>query len=125
MKRAVIGLLILVLVASLALVATVLPASAAPLQTQTTCPEGGGWVKVDDLDGFAYTYTPPAGYTVTDNCYKHSTYVHYGSGPTVTADWHALTRFPWFRRYELSHASFLIEPIFTVTPTLTVTVTIE
>ena len=98
---------------------------AAPWAVQATCPEGSGWAKIEDLDGYTYTYTPPAGHVVTSNCYKHSTYVHYGSGPTVTADWHALTRFPWFRRYELSHASFLIEPIFTVTPTFTATVTIE
>jgi hypothetical protein len=66
------------------------------------------------LDGYTYSFTPPPGFTVTDNCYKHATSVHYGSGPTVEADWHWKI---WrYVRYELSHASFKLEPIPTEVP---------
>lgn len=79
---------------------------------QETCPNSEPWVKVDNLDGFSYTFTPPSGYHVTDNCYKHSTYVHYGTGDTVTADYHWECN-PWWncrlKHYELSHASFKLE----------------
>lgn len=83
---------------------------------QETCPEGNGWVKVDDLDGHNYTYPTPEGYQVTDNCYKHSTFVHFGFGDTVTTDTHNICHpvFWWIcndRRFELSHASFLLEEI--------------
>jgi hypothetical protein len=98
----------------LALILVLVPAAfAAPVQVgnavANVCPEGDGWVKVDGLSGYEYTYTPPEGYVVTDNCYKHSTYVHYGSGSTVEADWHWLI---WrYVRHELSHASFLLVPV--------------
>ena len=78
---------------------------------QETCPEGNGWVKVDDLSGTTYTYTPPAGFTVTDNCYKASTSVVFGSGPTVTS---TVTNQNG-QVQELSHASFLLVPITTTT----------
>lgn len=83
---------------------------------QETCPNSAPWVKVDDLDGHSYTYTPPEGYTVTDNCYKHSTYVHFGSGDTVETDSHWECN-PWWnckwKKYELSHASFKLEKVET------------
>jgi len=84
---------------------------------QETCPDGGAWNKVDGLSGFTYTYTPPPGYFVTDNCYKHSTYVHFGTGDTVVADEHCSWKWVgWQLKYvctthELSHASFKIEEI--------------
>lgn len=113
----------LVLAILLTLVGPVL--AATPNNGQETCPDGDGWVKVDSLSGYDYTYTPPAGYHVTQNCYKHGTYVHYGSGPTVSADTHLVCN-PQGNcreiRYELSHASFLLEqdevpPTNTPTPT--------
>jgi hypothetical protein len=96
--------------------------------TATTCPSGGDWVKVEPLSGKTYTYTPKEGCTVTENCYKHSTYVHFGTGATVTADFHC-TDWEWWgckrwTQYDLSHASFklsCVEP--SVTPTLTPTPT--
>jgi len=105
--------LALLLTLVLLLVIGVSVAYAAPEQsadlTANVCPNGGDWVKVDDLDGYTYTYTPPPGFTVTDNCYKHATSVHYGNGPTVEADWHWKI---WrYVRYELSHASFLLVPV--------------
>ena len=63
---------------------------------QETCPKDAPWTKVDGLSGFTYTFTVPEGYEVTDNCYKASTDVVYGSGDTVTVE----------DKYELSHASF-------------------
>lgn len=92
---------------------------------QETCPEGDGWVKVNDLSSYEYTYDTPEGFVVTDNCYKHSTYVHYGTGDTVEADSHFECN-PWWnckwKKYELSHASFKleeVEPTPTPTPTPT------
>jgi len=48
------------------------------------CPEGGDWVKKESLSGLTYTFTEiPDGYEVTENCYKASTTVVYGSGVSV------------------------------------------
>jgi hypothetical protein len=85
-----------------------------------TCPSGSGWIKVEPLSGKTYTYTPAPSCTVSDNCYKHSVYVHYGTGKTVTADWHS------GHQYDLSHASFKVScvtPTNTPTPTRTPTPT--
>ena len=79
-----------------------------------TCPNtGDGWVKVDDLDGHTYTYAPKDGYEVTDNCYKHATSVHFGTGDTVTTDVHEVCTKKKCRdfRPELSHASFKLEKL--------------
>lgn len=92
---------------------------------QETCPMGDGWVKVDDLDGLTYTYDVAEGFEVTDNCYKHATYVHYGTGDTVTADEHC--KWEWVgkklkyvcKTHELSHASFRLVALPTPTPTPT------
>ena len=74
---------------------------------QETCPQSGGWVKVDNLSGQSYTYTPPAGYHVTDNCYKAGQSVVFGSGATVTSS----VLNPQGRCCQaLSHASFLVVP---------------
>lgn len=94
-----------------------------PVVKQETCPGGDGWVKVDNLDGLTYTYDVAEGMEVTDNCYKHATYVHYGTGDTVTADEHC--GWEWTGRglkwvckaHELSHASFYLVPVPTSTPT--------
>lgn len=116
MKRLVFSTL-LVLLAGLLIGAGVVFASGNETGPNV-CPSGGDWTKVDGLSGTTYTFTPPAGFAVTDNCYKHSTYRHFGSGPTVTADIHCGSyhyHFPstWHRhcnQYALSHASFkLIE----------------
>jgi hypothetical protein len=87
-------------------------------QGQETCPitsfdsETGGWVKVDDLDGFSYTFTAiPDGFEVTQNCYKRATIVVYGTGPTVTSP----------DRFEISHASFFLVPIEVPDDTTTTT----
>ena len=106
MKLKFLASLVLVM-ALLALFTPVVPVQANGAEV---CPDGDGWVKVDNLSGFDYTYTPPAGYHVSDNCYKHSTYVHYGSGPTVSADLHWNDNAGKFIRHELSHAAFKIEP---------------
>ncbi len=95
-----------------------------------TCPATGDWIKVEPLSGKTYTYSPAPGCTVSDNCYKHSTYVHYGTGVTVTADSHC-TKWEWWgcdrwTQYDLSHASFKVDcvaptPTPTNTPVPTVT----
>jgi hypothetical protein len=87
-----------------------------------TCPNTGGWIKVEPLSGKTYTYSPAPNCTVSDNCYKHSTFVHYGTGVTVTADSHC-TDWEWWgcsrwTQYDLSHASFKVN---CVAPTLTPT----
>lgn len=82
-------------------------ANAETLDRQETCPNTdfdpvtGGWVKVDGLDGFTYTFTDiPDGFEVTENCHKRATIVVYGTGPTVTSP----------DKFELSHASFFLVP---------------
>lgn len=49
------------------------------------CPDSGGWVKVDGLSGLHYEFNVPAGYTVTDNCYKAGDFVVYGTGSNVVS----------------------------------------
>lgn len=88
-------------------------ANAEELDTQETCPnttfteEDGGWVKVDGLSGTTYTFDVPDGFEVTDNCYKASTTVVYGTGDTVTS---TVTNHKG-KVQELSHASFFLVPI--------------
>lgn len=100
-----------------------------PAGATDVCPNDGDWDKVDGLSGTTYTYTPPESCEVTDNCYKHSTYVHYGSGATVTADEHcswewAGWHFVWrCHQYDLSHASFKLACEVSPTPTPTPTAT--
>ena len=94
-------------------------------EVQEVCPEGDGWDKIDDLDGFEYTYTTEENCKVVESCYKHATYVHYGDSATVEADTHEVCRDEdrcKDKRYELSHASFRVkceEPEPTLTPTPT------
>lgn len=98
---------------------------------QDTCPEGNGWVKVDGLSGLSYTYTPPEGYTVSQNCMKvgsHDPVI--GSGPTVTNSTlfnspgnlpnGAVCTAPGVpvngcALQNISHASFLLVPVGTTT----------
>lgn len=72
---------------------------------QDTCPEGGGWVKVDDLDGLTYTFDVPDGFTVTDNCFKAATTLVFGTGPTVT---NTTVVNKNGQLQDISHASFLL-----------------
>jgi len=58
-------------------------AFAAPAPQQDTCPEGGDWVKVDGIDAQSYSFDPPEGFTVGDNCYKAGNTLVSGSGDTV------------------------------------------
>jgi hypothetical protein len=85
--------------------------SVAMATGQETCPEGGEWVKVDNLSGLTYTHQVSEGFKITENCYKAGTTVVYGSGATVTStvwnkegcpDEHGCNY------KELSHASFKI-----------------
>ena len=125
-----------ILLASFIALGSMVPAGASV--AQATCPEGNGWVKFDGLNGFEYMYTPPDGYQVVNNCYKHATYVHFGTGDTVNADKHCSWKWingrPKYvcKTHEISHASFELEklaptptsiPTVTPTPTLTPTPT--
>lgn len=98
--------------------------ASQPVEAVTTCPQTDGWVKVDHLSGFSYTYTAPEGYLVDQTCYKAATQIVYeivnppASPVTVTS---TVTNSNG-QLQELSHASFhLIEiPRATpVTPTAT------
>lgn len=105
MKRGIIAVL-----AALGILLTAVTMGAAPPASaagQETCPKDAPWVKVDGLSGTSFTYTPPAGYTVADNCYKASTAVHYGSGQTVTS---TVTNHNG-KVQNLSHASFKLVEI--------------
>ncbi|MFC5730324.1 MULTISPECIES: hypothetical protein [Nocardioides] len=92
---------LILLLGALVGVTTMTPAAAADV-----CPDGDGWDKVDGLSGTSYTYTPPEGFTVTQNCYKASTTVRFGSGPTVTST----VKNKNGKVQDLSHASFLLVP---------------
>jgi hypothetical protein len=69
---------------------------------QETCPDSDGWVKVDGLDGFSYTFEPaiPDGQEIdtVESCYKAGQIVEYGNSLTVTRE----------SDPELSHASFRV-----------------
>lgn len=89
---------------------------------QETCPEGDGWVKVDNLDGQSYTYDVPEGFEVTNNCFKAGadgksyddegnkldSALVFGSGSTVNNT----TVFNQNGKLrDISHASFLLVAI--------------
>lgn len=100
----------------------VLGSGATAFAQQETCPKDNGWVKVDNLSGFTYTFTNiPSGYEVTSNCYKASTKVVYGQGATVTSNVFNSPQgvtctapgvpHQGCAYQALSHASFLLEKI--------------
>jgi hypothetical protein len=98
--------------------------SAAPAAApQDTCPEGGGWVKVDGLSGLSYTFAIPDGYEVIENCMKvgnhdplfgtgniveNTTLFNSPQGVTCTAPG---VPHQGCALQKISHASFLIAPI--------------
>jgi hypothetical protein len=46
-------------------------------QGQETCPDGGGWLKIEPIDALTYEYTAPDGQLIAEVCYKASTEVIY------------------------------------------------
>jgi hypothetical protein len=46
-------------------------------QGQETCPDGGGWLKIEPIDALTYEYTAPSGQLIAEVCYKASTDVIY------------------------------------------------
>jgi hypothetical protein len=46
---------------------TAIPAGATG---QDTCPDGGGWTKIEPIDALTYTYNAPSGQLITEVCYK-------------------------------------------------------
>jgi hypothetical protein len=46
-------------------------------QGQETCPDGGGWLKIEPIDALTYEYTAPGGQLIAEVCYKASTDVIY------------------------------------------------
>ena len=100
-----------------------------PVQaSQETCPNSGGWDKVDPLSGLSYTYTVPSGKLVTEWCYKASTTVVYGvvNPPAGVVTVESTVLNPQENNYQnLSHASFKLidDPLETETETPTETQT--
>jgi hypothetical protein len=46
-------------------------------QGQETCPDGGGWLKIEPIDALTYEYTAPDGQLIAEVCYKASNDVIY------------------------------------------------
>lgn len=111
------------------------------VQASETCPEGSGWVKVN-VNSLSHTYTPAAGFTVTDNCMKvgdHATVFGTGATVTNTTLFNSPGNLPQGQvcsapgvpvsgcsLQNISHASFLLVPTTTpsITPSLTPTPTL-
>lgn len=75
---------------------------------QETCSHTGDWVKVDGLSGTSYTYTAPAGYLITEWCYKASTTVNSGvvNPPSASVTVTSTVTNTNGQTQDLSHASF-------------------
>ncbi len=100
--------------------------SFASANGQETCPNSGGWEKVDGLSGLTYTFTAPDGKLISEWCYKASTTVIYGvvEPPQNSFTVESTVLNPNGNAYqELSHASFLLVDKVTETPTETATET--
>jgi len=84
-------------------------------QGQETCPNGGGWIKVDGLSGTSYTYTAPEDKLIAETCYKAGTVVEYD---TIIPPQKTVTVISTVG-FDLSHASFRLvdEPQPSPTPT--------
>jgi hypothetical protein len=46
-------------------------------QGQDTCPDGGGWLKIEPIDALTYEYTAPSGQLIAEVCYKAANDVIY------------------------------------------------
>ena len=87
------------------------------------CPDGGDWVKVNDIDAQSYTYNAPAGKLIYQTCYKAGTSVVYdppgnGSFDPGVASIKVTSRVwnPTENNYQdISHASFRLTNIPTPT----------
>lgn len=54
------------------------PSNSVIAQGQEVCPNtGNGWIKIDNLNGYTFTYTAEEGFLVAESCYKASTNVVY------------------------------------------------
>lgn len=109
-----------ILALSGAIIVAVMARQPAWANGQTTCPKASPWVKVDNLSGSTYLYTAPAGYLITDVCYKHSTFVHqFSIDPatsfSVVADFHTDQHPGHNHQYALSHAAFRLAAVPTAT----------
>ena len=57
---------------------TMSSASGQIVDQQETCPDGvDGWIKIEPLSGYEYTYTAPEGFLVAETCSKAGTTVEY------------------------------------------------
>lgn len=117
-----------ILLAGLVLLVTGLTAFMSPAGAngQEVCPEGDGWTNHIQVDAQSYTHTAPEGYSITENCYKASTTVVIGFGPTVKSTVWNKEGCPdtnGCNYQDISHASFLLvkdepEPTCETDPTL-------
>lgn len=120
----------------------ILLASALFLKThvfavaQATCSETGGeWVKIEPVNALTYTFTPPVGFSVIENCMKVGSHDPlYGTGVTVTnttlfnAPGGAVCTAPGVPHngcalQNISHASFRLQTNAIPTPSVTLTPT--
>ncbi len=87
-------------------------------QGQDTCPQGNGWVKVDDLSGYSYTFDAPEGTLIVESCYKASTTVVFETynPPQESVTITSTVINPGGQIAELSHASFKLVVKPTATP---------
>jgi hypothetical protein len=95
------------------------PSNSVIAQGQEVCPNSGnGWIKIDNLNGYSFTYTADEGYFVAESCYKASTNVVYKTyePPQQTV---VITTVD----HELSHVSVRVveTPEVTSTPEITET----
>ena len=93
-----------------------------------TCPDGGAWVKVDDINDQSILYTAPEGKLIAESCYKAGTELVYDTyePPVDEVTLTSSVLNPVGNNFQdISHASFrLVDgPTETVTPTETTTPT--
>ena len=93
---------------------------------QDTCPQNNGWIKVDDLSGYSYTFDAPEGTLIVESCYKASTTVVFETynPPQESVTVTSTVVNPGGQIAELSHASFRLVKKSTKTPPVVKTPTV-
>ena len=100
------GLLVVILV----LISFTIVSAMPIIEQQDTCPQTGGWVKVDNLSGISFSYDAGEGNLITTWCYKASTAINTGivTPPSQTFTIVSIVKNQNGQIQDLSHASFFV-----------------